>query len=124
MVLGYWHRPVADKVIDTVWLHTGDLVVRSNEVVPRITGRLKDMIRRAGENVAAAEVEAVLLQDPDIVAVAVVGVPDAICGEEDKAFVQSGQHGRCPRRCMHPLLNASPTSRSLYTSSWSTRCCR
>ena len=97
MMLGYWNRPTTDQVIDTDgWLHTGDLVTRSDDAVLRLTGRLKDMIRRAGENVAAAEVEAVLVRHPDVVAVAVVGVPDATRGEEVKAFVQCGEQRPSP----------------------------
>ncbi|MEQ1700809.1 MAG: hypothetical protein ABMA25_11910 [Ilumatobacteraceae bacterium] len=96
-MLGYWNRPAADQVIDIEgWFRTGDLVTRSSSGMLRITGRLKDMIRRAGENVAAAEVEAVLVQHPDVVAVAVVSVPDATRGEEVKAFVQCGEHRPTP----------------------------
>lgn len=88
MMLGYWNRPASDQVIDDDgWLHTGDLATRSDDGVLTLSGRLKDMIRRGGENVAAAEVEAVLVQHPSITAVAVVGVPDAARGEEVKAFV-------------------------------------
>ncbi|MFN8024585.1 MAG: AMP-binding protein [Acidimicrobiales bacterium] len=88
MMLGYWNRPESEQVIDSEgWLHTGDLATRTDDSVLRLTGRLKDMIRRAGENVAAAEVEAVLVQHPSITAAAVVGVPDEARGEEVKAFV-------------------------------------
>ena len=88
MMLGYWNRPEDEQVIDAEgWLHTGDLVTRDARGVLRLTGRLKDMIRRAGENVAAAEVEAVLVRHPAVAAAAVVGVPDATRGEEVKAFV-------------------------------------
>lgn len=88
MMLGYWNRPSTDQVIDgDGWLHTGDLATRSADGVLQLTGRLKDMIRRSGENVAAAEVEAVLVQHPAVAAAAVVGVPDAVRGEEVKVFV-------------------------------------
>lgn len=88
MMLGYWNRPGDQQVIDAAgWLHTGDLATRSDDGRLRLTGRLKDMIRRAGENVAAVEVEAVLMRHPAVVAAAVVGVPDATRGEEVKAFV-------------------------------------
>jgi crotonobetaine/carnitine-CoA ligase len=55
------------------------------------TGRLKDMIRRGGENVAAREVEEVLLTHPDVRLVAVTAVPDDIRGEEVKAYYVAGR---------------------------------
>jgi acyl-CoA synthetase (AMP-forming)/AMP-acid ligase II len=88
MMLGYWNRPADEQIIDAEgWLRTGDLVSRNAHGVLRLTGRLKDMIRRAGENIAAAEVEAVLVGHPAVAAAAVVGVPDPTRGEEVKAFV-------------------------------------
>jgi crotonobetaine/carnitine-CoA ligase len=70
------------------WAHTGDLVIADEESCCRIVGRLKDMIRRGGENIAAAEVEAVLSDHPAVRAVACVAVPDEERGEEVKAYVQ------------------------------------
>ena len=89
MMLGYWNDPeaTADTIRDG-WLHTGDLVHEDEHGYYHLVGRLKDMIRRSGENVAAAEVEAVLADHPAVLAVAVVPVPDEDRGEEVKAFVQ------------------------------------
>lgn len=88
LMFGYWNRPADEQVIDgDGWLHTGDVVTRTAEGVLRLTGRMKDMIRRAGENIAAAEVEAILVQHASVAAASVVGVPDAVRGEEVKAFV-------------------------------------
>jgi crotonobetaine/carnitine-CoA ligase len=70
------------------WARTGDLVVEDESGYYRIVGRMKDMIRRAGENIAAAEVEAVLCDHPAVRAAACVSVPDEDRGEEVKAFVQ------------------------------------
>lgn len=67
--------------------HTGDLVRQDAEGRFSYVGRTKDMIRRGGENVAAAEVEAVLQSHPDVLLAACVPVPDDIYGEEIKAFV-------------------------------------
>ncbi len=53
-----------------------------------MVGRIKDMIRRGGENIAAAEVEGVLCEHPAVYAAACVPVPDEILGEEVKAFIQ------------------------------------
>ena len=70
------------------WLHTGDLVVRRPDGGLQIVGRIKDMVRRGGENVACAEVEAVLERDDRVVSAAVVAEPDEVLGEEVKAFLQ------------------------------------
>jgi len=69
------------------WLRTGDLVRRDSDGWIRVVGRLKDMIRRGGENIAAAKVEAVLSTYPDIAMSAVVPVPDPVTEEEVKAFI-------------------------------------
>lgn len=67
--------------------HTGDLVRQDNDGRFSYVGRTKDMIRRGGENIAAAEVEAVLQSHPDVLLAACIPVPDDIFGEEIKAFV-------------------------------------
>jgi crotonobetaine/carnitine-CoA ligase len=69
------------------WLHTGDLGYRDADGYLHFVDRLKDMIKPSGENVAAGEVERVLLQHPEVEECAVVGVPDAIRSEAVKAFV-------------------------------------
>lgn len=89
MMLGYWNRPEATaETIRDGWLHTGDLAVVDEHGGIRLVGRLKDMVRRGGENVAAVEVESALEHDDAVVASAVVAEPDPILGEEVKAFVQ------------------------------------
>ncbi|MEV0078337.1 AMP-binding protein [Nocardia neocaledoniensis] len=88
VMLGYWNRP--EETAQTLrdgWLHTGDVAVREAGSY-RLIGRIKDMVRRGGENIASAEVERVLERDDTVVATAVVGVPDGLFGEEVKAFVQ------------------------------------
>ena len=88
MMLGYWNRPEdTAEVLRDGWLHTGDVAVREPDGY-RLVGRIKDMVRRGGENIASAEVERVLERDDTVVATAVVGVPDELFGEEVKAFVQ------------------------------------
>lgn len=86
---GYWNRPQETAlVLRDGWLHTGDVAVREPDGAYRLVGRLKDMVRRGGENVAAAEVEAVLATHEDVASVAVLAVPDELRGEEVKAVVQ------------------------------------
>ena len=72
---------------DGGWFRTGDLARLDDDGRVYLQGRLKDMIRRSGENVAAQEVEDVLTSHPRVRLAAVIGVPDEIRGEEVKAFV-------------------------------------
>jgi carnitine-CoA ligase len=92
MMAGYLNDPDSTAaVLRDGWMHTGDL--GRMDAAGRVyhVGRLKDMIRRSGENVAAREVEEVLLTHPDVRLVAVTAVPDEIRGEEVKAYyVASG----------------------------------
>ncbi|WP_347565595.1 AMP-binding protein [Nocardioides sp. IC4_145] len=69
------------------WFPTGDLARIDEDGRVFLQGRLKDMIRRSGENVAAHEVEEVLMSHPEVRLAAVVGVPDEVRGEEVMAYV-------------------------------------
>lgn len=85
---GYLGRPeVTAEAMRGGWYHSGDLVRRDERGLLYFVGRKKDMIRRSGENIAAAEVEAVLRSHPRILEVAVVPVADELRGEEVKAYV-------------------------------------
>jgi len=88
----YFDNPKATAAtIDTDgWLHTGDLATMDSRGYVRITGRLKDMVIRGGENMFPAEIESVLIEHPDVVEVAIIGVPDPKMGEELAAFVRTG----------------------------------
>ncbi|MEP7023485.1 MAG: AMP-binding protein [Actinomycetota bacterium] len=91
MMDGYLDDPQATaEVLRGGWLHTGDLGWMDAAGRAYHTGRLKDMIRRSGENVAAQEVEEVLLTHPEVRLVAVTAVPDEIRGEEVKAWYVAG----------------------------------
>ncbi|CCG04419.1 class I adenylate-forming enzyme family protein [Blastococcus saxobsidens] len=87
VVAGYWGDPVrtAETFVDG-WLHTGDLATLTDGIV-RIVDRAKDMINRGGENVYSVEVENALAEHPDVLEVAVVGVPDPVMGEKVGAVV-------------------------------------
>jgi fatty-acyl-CoA synthase len=89
VMLGYYKEP--DKTAATIdsegWLHTGDLAMRQANGYFRITGRLKDLIIRGGENVYPREVEEILYTHPAISDVQVIGVPDRKFGEEIMAWV-------------------------------------
>ncbi len=88
---GYWNEPelTATAIDAEGWMHTGDLAVMSEDGYVNITGRIKDLIIRGGENVAPLEVEEYLYTHPDVIDVQVVGVPDDKFGEEICAFVQT-----------------------------------
>jgi acyl-CoA synthetase (AMP-forming)/AMP-acid ligase II len=77
IMLEYLRNPEATSAaLRRGWLHTGDLGRRDEDGDHFIVDRLKDMIRTGGENVYAAEVERVLLEHPDVLEAAVVGLPD------------------------------------------------
>ncbi|RUM23336.1 feruloyl-CoA synthetase [Rhizobium vallis] len=85
---GYWNKPAETAAAFTDgWYRTGDLGRREANGFYRIVDRLKDMYISGGENVYPAEVEAVLASHPDILDVAVVGIPDIRWGECGVAYV-------------------------------------
>ncbi|MDN4525421.1 AMP-binding protein [Fictibacillus fluitans] len=87
---GYYKMPeaTASAIDPEGWLHTGDLAVMDNDGYVAITGRLKDMIIRGGENIYPREVEEFLYSHPSILDVQVIGVPDEKYGEKVAACVQ------------------------------------
>ncbi len=90
VMLGYWEEP--DKTADVIdrdgWMHSGDLGVMDEHGYLRITGRIKDMVIRGGENLYPREIEEFLHTHPDILDVQVIGVPDDRYGEELMAWVR------------------------------------
>ena len=86
---GYFNMPEATaEAIDAEgWLHTGDLATVDADGYYRITGRLKDMIIRGGENIYPREIEEFLYTHPQVADVQVIGVPDERFGEEVMAWV-------------------------------------
>lgn len=86
---GYYKDTVAtQEAIDSDgWLHTGDLAVMDEFGYCKITGRLKDMIIRGGENIYPREIEEFLYSHPKIVDIQVIGIPDVIYGEEVMAWI-------------------------------------
>jgi fatty-acyl-CoA synthase len=86
---GYYKMPEATKaaIDEDGWLHTGDLARRDENGNFKITGRIKDMIIRGGENIYPKEIEDFLYTHPKIRDVQVIGVPDKQYGEEIMACV-------------------------------------
>ncbi len=86
---GYYKRPEANReVFRGKWFRTGDIFYQNEDGYYFIVGRMKDMVKRAGENIAAREVEAVLNELDAIIESAIVPVPDLQRGEEVKAYVR------------------------------------
>ena len=87
---GYWNEPEkTDEALDADgWMHTGDLAVMDPNSYVRITGRIKDMVIRGGENIYPREIEEFLYTHPDILDAQVIGVPDERYGEELMAWIQ------------------------------------
>ncbi|WP_329200626.1 MULTISPECIES: AMP-binding protein [unclassified Streptomyces] len=90
VMLGYWGEPerTAEAVDAARWMHTGDLAVMDEDGYLSITGRIKDMVIRGGENIYPREIEEFLHGHPDVLDVQVIGVPDAKYGEELMAWVR------------------------------------
>ena len=89
VMLGYWMQPdkTEESVIDG-WMMTGDLAVMDEDGFVQITGRIKDMVIRGGENIYPREIEEFLYTHPDILDAQVIGVPDPKYGEELCAWVR------------------------------------
>lgn len=90
VMLGYWNDPekTAEAIDAGRWMHTGDLATMDDEGYVAITGRIKDMVIRGGENIYPREIEEFLYTHPDILDAQVVGIPDPKYGEELVAWIR------------------------------------
>jgi len=90
LMKGYYKNPDATaRVIDKYgWLHSGDIAVKTTDGFYRITGRIKDMIIRGGENIYPREIENFIYNMPEVETVEVVGVPSKKYGEQVGAFIK------------------------------------
>ena len=86
---GYYKMPeaTAAAIDENGWLHSGDLACRDENGNYKITGRLKDMIIRGGENIYPKEIEEFIYTNPKVRDVQVIGVPDKQYGEEIMACI-------------------------------------
>jgi len=88
-ISGYFKdRKATGTLLKKGWVYTGDVGTFDEHGYLHVTGRLKDIIIKGGVNVSPAEVENVISELPEVKEVAVVGVPDALAGEEVAAFVK------------------------------------
>ncbi|MGE4371247.1 MAG: ATP-dependent acyl-CoA ligase, partial [Burkholderiaceae bacterium] len=91
-LLGYWNDPKTTwESSRNLWFHTGDVGTLDDDGYLYFQGRLKEIIRRGGENISPFELEIALLDHPQVKDAAVVAVPDPIYGEEIKAVIVAKQ---------------------------------
>ncbi len=90
VMVGYWNDPekTAEAIDADGWMHTGDIGVMDDDGYLAITGRIKDLVIRGGENIYPREIEEFLYSHPDIVDAQVVGVSDEKYGEELMVWVR------------------------------------
>jgi fatty-acyl-CoA synthase len=90
VMLGYWKDDdaTAAAIDEARWMHTGDLAVMNDDGSVAVTGRLKDLIIRGGENISPREIEEFLYTHEKISDVQVIGVPDRKYGEEVCAWIR------------------------------------
>ena len=95
VMLKYWDNPEAtNQVLDSArWMHTGDLAMMDEEGYIHISGRIKDLIIRGGENISPKEIEDFLYQYPNVLDAQVIGVPSEKFGEEVMAWIKV-KHGQ------------------------------
>lgn len=98
VMAGYNDNPqaTAEAIDDDGWLHTGDLGTMDARGYVRITGRVKEMIIRGGENLFPAEIENAMLEHPALLEVAVVGIPDEKWGEVVACFMRLAEGAERP----------------------------
>src|SRR6202045_938434 len=87
MFTGYYKKPELETFDAQGWFDSGDLAYMDDEGYIRISGRVKDVLIRGGENVPVVEIENLLYKHPAVATVAVVGYPDARLGERGCAFI-------------------------------------
>lgn len=94
-MIGYLNRPEATKeaIVDG-WLHTGDVGYMDADGYCTIVDRKKDLINRGGENIYPREIEMVIEAHPEVLTVAVIGVPDQALGERVKAYIEPARPGQ------------------------------
>jgi len=106
---GYYKMPQAtsDTIDAEGWLHSGDLACMDQQGNVRITGRLKDMIIRGGENIYPKEIEEFIYTHPAVKDVQVIGVPDKKYGEEIMACIILKESGSVTEAEMTDFIKAS-----------------
>lgn len=104
---GYYgnEKSTTETIDEDGWLHTGDIVRYDHEQNFFIVDRLKDLIKVKGLQVAPAELEDLLRLHPDVLDVAVIGVPDDRSGELPRAYIVPKNESACPRNISDFIAN-------------------
>ena len=93
VMLGYWgDEEGTAEVLDAAGYHTGDMARRDEDGFLFITGRIRDFIKAGAHRISAMEIEAVILESPEVHEVAAVGVPDEILGERIRVYLVPRDH--------------------------------
>lgn len=97
VMLKYWNEPeiTASVIDDARWMHTGDVATMDEEGYITISGRIKDLIIRGGENISPKAVEEFLYTHPKVMDVQVIGVPSEKYGEEIMAWIKLHHNVSC-----------------------------
>ncbi|MGY8666024.1 AMP-binding protein [Bradyrhizobium sp. UFLA05-109] len=105
----YWDDPekTAEAIDEAGWMHTGDLATIDAEGYCNITGRIKDMVIRAGENIYPREIEEFLYRHPKVQDVQVFGVPDRKFGEEICAWIRLKDGQSCDEEGIRSFCRGS-----------------
>jgi fatty-acyl-CoA synthase/long-chain acyl-CoA synthetase len=116
-MLGYFNMPEATSLAISPdgWLRTGDLGTMDERGYLRVTGRLKDMIIRGGENIYPAEVEARLIEHPAIVMASVFGLPDPRWGEVVATAIKFREGGAPAPDALREFLRVQLASHKIPT---------
>ncbi len=103
LMQGYHQDPEATKnaIDNNGWLHSGDLGTMDSDGYLQITGRLKNMIIRGGENIYPKEIEECIFSHPKVAAVAVFGIPDNYWGEEVMAWIKLKANTSANKKQIH-----------------------
>ncbi len=105
-MLGYWERPDAnEETLRGRWLRTGDLATRDADFDVTLVGRAREMYISGGENVYPAEVEATLVEHPDVAEAAVVAIADETWGEVGIAYVAPPPRGSVEAEAVRDWLS-------------------
>jgi long-chain acyl-CoA synthetase len=118
-MIGYWGTSEADLIDEDGFVHTGDQG-RLVDGLLYITGRIKDLIIRGGENIAPAHVEAALLRHPEVLNAAVLGRPDPDLGERVGAVVQLAREATVTERELGEFIASSLARFELPAEWWLT----
>jgi carnitine-CoA ligase len=109
MLLGYLNQPEATAAATARgWYHTGDAAIRYPDGNVVFVDRLKDTIRRNGENISSAAVESVVVADPEVDECAALGLPDPVTGQAIVLVVTPGTGGCDPAGLYERLLDQLP----------------